>query len=86
MKRYISAGTWIDVSGDRYRIKYMIDGFDYNRAKFNMFDEAAFEQFYDGDIITRNGNEYYILVEDEYGHESEPNNIFELDEFLSEVY
>lgn len=89
MKKYISSGTYLyaHTPGGEYRIKCMIDGFEYYPSTFiPRLDDDQIDRLYRGGTITSDGRKYYILLEDEYGHESDPDYFLTYDEFMDAIH
>ena len=69
MYRYIKSSISDKIDG--YRTKYMINGWEYSKSyvKSLGISNSDIEEMLTGTILERNGDKFYILFEDEYGHD-----------------
>lgn len=77
---FSSSGSWIksDITGDKYRLVYGINGFECGKSYFMSFGikERDLDDMYRGKTITKGDNEFSIEAENEYG------NTFVVDDVL----
>ena len=64
----------------RPKLRYFINGFEYGKNYFMHFgfSDNELKSMFHGNVIEHGDNEFYLVAEDEYGHEFDPDQVFEI--------